>query len=533
MASVSATPMMQQYLSIKEQHRDAILFYRMGDFYEMFFEDARTAAPVLEIALTSRNKNDPDPIPMCGVPVKAADSYIGRLIEKGFKVAVCEQTEDPAAAKGLVRRDVVRVVTPGMVIDNALLEKDTNNYVLSLTHADGVAGFSCVDISTGAFRVCESADFRAVRHELLRIGPREVVIPESGPGDPALAPLIALFPPAALTFLPDREFEPAAARRRLIDQFQTRSLDGFGCQGLAPGIGAAGALLFYVNETQKQKAAHLTGLEVYNIDQYLLMDDVTCRNLELVANLRDKAKRGTLIEVLDLCVTAMGSRLMRHWMLYPLLSAEAIRRRLDAVAEAREGLGARKAAREQLKNVYDIERLASRAVMGRANPRDLLALKQTLFALPGLMSELAAYKSPLFSFADTLGPDDPARLSQLAGVLEAAVREDAPVSVAEGGVIKPDYHPELAELVSISRDSKTYLARLETTEREKTGISTLKVRYNKVFGYYIEVPRSQDRLVPAHYVRKQTLVNGERYITDELKEFEAKALGAEEQRIRL
>jgi len=533
MGSTGVTPMMQQYLSIKEQHQDAILFYRMGDFYEMFFEDARTAAPVLEIALTSRNKNDTDPIPMCGVPVKAADGYIGRLIENGFKVAVCEQTEDPAAAKGLVRRAVVRIVTPGMIIDNALLENKTNNYVLSLTHADGVVGFASVDISTGTFRVCESSDLRAVRHELLRIAPREVVIPESGAGDAALSPFVSLFPPAIRTTLADREFDYRTACQRLTDQFQTRSLEGFGCRGLKPGIAAAGALLSYVNDTQKQKASHLTGLEVYSIDQYLLMDEVTCRNLELVANLRNNGRQGTLIDVLDACVTAMGSRLLRRWMLYPLLSVEAINQRLDAVAEAKEGLGVRKAVRELLKQVYDIERLTSRAVMGRATPRDLLALTQTLFALPGLSTELAAFASPLFSFDGELESGDMEKLAGLADLLESAVREDAPVSVADGGVINPDYHPRLAELVTISRDGKSSLARLEATEKEKTGISTLKVRYNKVFGYYIEVPRSQVGAVPAHYVRKQTLVNGERYITDELKTFEEKALGAEDQRIRL
>lgn len=533
MGSVNVTPMIQQYLSIKERHRDSILFYRMGDFYEMFFEDAITAAPVLGIALTSRNKNDPDPIPMCGVPVKAAESYIGKLIEKGFKVAVCEQTEDPAASKGLVKREVVRIVTPGMIVDNELLEKDSNNYVLSLFHANKVIGFSYADISTGTFRLSESSDIRAVTDELLRIAPSELVLPESSRNDELLLSAVSMLSGAARTFVPDSEFEYSGAYRRLTEHFRTRSLDGFGCGGFSSGVSAAGALLAYVNETQKQQATHLTGLEVYSVENFLMMDAVTCRNLELVENLRGGGKRGTLLGVLDACITSMGSRLLKRWLLYPLLSTDEINRRLDAVGEAKDGISARKNVRKRLKSVYDLERLTSRVVMGRANPRDLISLKQTIQALPGLRNELSAFSSPLFSLLSSLDEQEFSALVDLAGLLEAAVREDAPPVLADGGIIKPEYNPRLAELVALGRDSKGWLARLEADEREKTSISSLKVRYNKVFGYYIEVPKSQARLVPDHYVRKQTLVNCERYITDELKKFEAMALGAEDERIKL
>ncbi len=533
MGSVTATPMMQQYLSIKEQYTDAILFYRMGDFYEMFFEDAQTASAVLEITLTSRNKNDPNPIPMCGVPVKAADGYIGRLINNGYKVAVCEQVQDPAAAKGLVDREVIRVVTPGMIIDNELLAGEVNNYVLSIVRRNGIVGFAVIDISTGSFRLCESSDRRLISDELLRIGPKEIVLPESAATDPDMDFIRNLFPENTLTYRPDDEFEYANARERLIRQFATRSLEGFGCEGMAAGVAAAGALLAYVRQTQKQDVDHFTGIETYSLDHYLLVDDTTCRNLELFRNLRTGSKHGTLVEVLDRCVTAMGSRLLRQWIYYPLLDPDRIAARHEAVAEAVDHDDIRGRVRELLKSVYDLERLTSKAVMGRANARDLVALKRSLQALPHIRQTLAEFRSPLFSLADCLTGTELETLAGIADLLEAALREDAPPTIQDGGLIREDYHPELAELISVSRDSKSRLAAMEAREKEQTGINTLKVRYNKVFGYYLEVPRSQARSVPDHYVRKQTLVNAERYITEELKDFESRALGAEEQRLAL
>ncbi len=533
MGSVAATPMMQQYLSIKEQYTDAILFYRMGDFYEMFFEDAQTASSVLEITLTSRNKNDPNPIPMCGVPVKAADGYIGRLIDNGFKVAVCEQVQDPSAAKGLVDREVVRVVTPGMIIDNELLEKDSNNYVLAVFRRDDRFGISAIDISTGSFRLCESNDKRAVGDELLRIGPKEIILPESAQTDAAFAFVRELFSETAVSCLPDTEFEFSFAREKLIRQFATRSLEGFGCEKLTVGVSAAGALLSYVHQTQKQDAAQFTAIETYCLDNYLLVDDTTCRNLELFNNLRTGSRQGTLVEILDGCVTAMGSRLLRQWLHYPLMDAEKVIGRYDAVSEAFGKDGVRRQVREHLKSVYDLERLTSKAVMGRANARDLVALKRSLQALPLIFETLAVFQSPLFSPADCLSVDQQETLAGISELLEAALREDAPPTIQEGNLIREEFHPELRELIAVSRDSKNRLAAMEAREKELTGINTLKVRYNKVFGYYLEVPRSQVSSVPDHYVRKQTLVNAERYITDELKKFENLVLGAEEQRLAL
>ncbi|MEW6079353.1 MAG: DNA mismatch repair protein MutS [Thermodesulfobacteriota bacterium] len=533
MGSVNATPMMQQYLSIKDQYPDAILFYRMGDFYEMFFEDAQTASAVLEITLTSRNKNDPHPIPMCGVPVKAADGYIGRLIGNGYKVAVCEQVQDPSTARGLVDREVVRIVTPGMIVDNDLLERDANNYVLAVARRDQVIGLSVVDISTGAFRLCESNDARAIRDELLRIGPREIILPESARADSSWDDVLSLFGEKTLTCLADGEFEYAPARDRLIRQFSTRSLEGYGCEGMAAGVGAAGALLGYVLHTQKQQVGQITGIETYHLHHYLLIDDTTCRNLELFENLRNGTRRGTLMEVLDGCVTAMGSRLLRQWLSYPLLDPEKIVGRHDAVTEAAGNFAARHQAREHLKSVYDMERLTSRAVMGRANARDLVALKRSLQALPDILRILAVFHSRFFSLTDCLSDAEQKQLAGLAGLLEAALREDAPPTIQEGGLIREDYHPELRELIAISRDSKSWLAGMEAREKARTGINSLKVRYNRVFGYYLEVPRSQTGAVPGDYVRKQTLANAERYVTDELKAFESRALGAEEQRLAL
>ncbi|MDY6822473.1 MAG: DNA mismatch repair protein MutS [Thermodesulfobacteriota bacterium] len=530
---VKTTPMIKQYLSIKEQYTDAILFYRMGDFYEMFFEDAETAASVLEVALTSRNKNEAEPVPMCGVPVKAADVYIGRLIDNGFKVAVCDQIEDPATAKGLVKREVVRVVTPGMIIDNELLDTSTNNYVLALSRSNGAVGISYIDISTGTFRLSESANNQAVGDEVRRIAPSEVVVPASARTDDTMAGFMSLFPETMLTFLDDNEFDDKAARKRLTEQFKTRSLEGFGCEWLTSGLSAAGALLSYVSRTQKQEVSHITGVDAYSIDHYLLLDDTTRRNLELTLNLRTGGRQGTLVEILDNCATAMGSRLLRHWIQYPLLDPRRITERLDAVAEVRENISVRNHIREGLKTVFDLERLASKLVMGRANARDLLALKRSLQSLPALREGLAELSSPLFAFDKHLASAALDELAGLADLLESAFRDDAPPTITEGGMIKPDYHPKLSELIAISRDSKGWLARMEAREKEETGINALKVRYNKVFGYYIDIPKTRMNEVPDHYIRKQTLVNSERYITDELKEFESKALGAEEQRATL
>lgn len=531
MTPSKVTPMFRQYLSIKAKHADALLFYRMGDFYEMFFQDAEIASAILEIALTSRNKKDKSPVPMCGVPVRSIKGYIARLIESGHKVAVCDQIEDAAQAKGLVKRDVVRVITPGMILDDEYLDEKSNNYILSLCKRDRSAGVSFLDISTGTFRVAESTDIDAVVEEALRIGPKEILLPESFRNDRQdhLASKIQrVFSEKPITFLDEKAFGYQSGRQRLIEQFKTLSLEGFGCENLKAGICAAGALLYYVRETQKQQVEHLAGIETYLPHNYLWLDDTSSRNLELMHNIRTGSRIGTLIGIIDRTVTAMGARLLKSWMRYPLKAEQEIKARLDAVEEAKENLQPRKHIREQLKSVYDLERLGSKIVMGQANARDLIALKRSLGQIPEIWAVLSTFEATALK-----PPVDPQSLLELAGLISDAIREDAPLTIHEGGIIKEGFNAELDELIDISRDGKSWLAKLEVQEKQATGINSLKVSYNRVFGYYIEIPKSQAQSAPPHYVRKQTLVNAERYITDELKQYEHKVLGAEEKRASL
>jgi len=526
---VKLTPMIKQYAAIKEQYKNFILLYRMGDFYEMFFDDAKTASRELEITLTARNKNDDMTVPMCGVPVKAVDTYLGRLIEKGYKVAICEQTEDPSKAKGLVSRDVVRVITPGMVVNNELLDEKTNNFVIALFQSKGLFGISCLDLSTATFRVSETHQLELIIEEILRIDPNELILSESSREDSDFAPMLKQFSDKAVTFLPDTIFEIQSARKRLIDQFKTRSLEGFGCEHLNPGISAAGALVYYIQETQKQEVRHLAGLETYAFEKFMLIDDISCRNLELMKNLRTGARHGTLLGIIDSTITAMGARLLKKWLRYPLLDFEEIRLRLDAVEEAKQKSSIRKTIRDNLKSVSDIERLSSKISLGQANARDLIALKLSILILPEIISNLTNFGSPLVRWDTSfINP-----LKEIAELIAHAIVDDPPHTINEGGIIRKGFNPELDELIEISHDGKRWLAELETREKEKTGIPTLKVRYNKVFGYYIEISKSYTHTIPIHYVRKQTLVNAERYITDELKLFEEKVLGAEEKRTSL
>ena len=528
MSPPKLTPMIKQYLSIKEEYPDAILFYRMGDFYEMFFEDAQVASRVLEITLTSRNKKDESPVPMCGVPYRAVSGYIARMIDHGYKVAVCDQIEDPALAKGLVKRDVVRVITPGMIIDDEFLDKRSNNFVLAVARQGDSFGLSFLDISTGDFRLAESEDLAAIVDESLRISPREILLPKSSESDPQLASIRGALIDRAVTYLEDSAFEYKRCYNRLTEQFKTISLEGFGCEGLFAGVRAAGSLVYYVRETQKQKIEHFTRLETYSLGHYLQVDDTSCRNLELEKNIRSGTRRGTLIGIIDHTRTAMGARLLKSWLRYPRTDIKDIQERHAAVEEAKDNLQVRQDTREYLKSVHDLERVGSKIVMGHANARDLIALKRSLFALPRIQKMLSELQAALFQWNENLNP-----LYEMAEVIEKAIREDAPPTINEGGIIKTGYRKDLDDLVKISQDGKGWLANLEIQERETTGINTLKVRYNKVFGYYIEVPKSRAEDVPANYVRKQTLVNAERYITDELKSFEIKVLNAEDQRAGL
>jgi DNA mismatch repair protein MutS len=526
---VKATPMVQQYLAIKQQYPDAILFYRMGDFYEMFFEDAKTASQILEIALTSRNKNDEEPIPMCGVPHHAARGYIARLIEQGFKVAICEQVEDPAKAKGIVKRDVVRVITPGVVVDTEILDAGSNNFIMALSSLEDRYGIAHLDISTGTFKVTESDDFEKVADECRRIEPRETLIAESHRGVPDIRMLVETLGETSLNFLEDKCFELESGRGRLLRQFKTHSLEGFGCEAWRAGITAAGALLHYVIETQKGELVHITGITSYSLSDFMVVDEVSRRNLELFETIWTGARRGSLLGVMDRTLTAMGARMLRAWIQYPLLDIEQIRRRLDSVEEAKENLPVRRSVRKALQDVQDLERLNARIALNRCNARDLIALKRSIERLPKTRSLLNELASPAFSQMASAWDD----LSDIAALVEEAIFDDPPLTTREGGMIKPGFNKELDAIVQSSREGKVWISGLEAKEREATGINSLKVGFNKVFGYYIEVTKSHLELVPADYVRKQTLVNAERYITEDLKTYEAKVLGAEEKQAEL
>jgi len=528
--------MMAQYLAIKEQYPDAVLFYRMGDFYEMFFKDAEKAAGILDIALTSRNKSDPSPIPMCGVPYRAADSYIARLIEHGCKVAVCDQVEDASAAKGLVKREVVRVVTPGMILNESLLDHSANNFLLALSMVRDRAALACLDISTGTFTTCEIQKTgagipAAIIDEALKLDPREILLPEHMEKDPAFRTVRQALAGRQITFLPSPLFQESDARERLTKKFNTVTLNGFGIDHMPAAISAAGAVTAYVQDTQMQDTTHIYQICPYDLAQFLKLDDRSCRNLELLANLQTRDKKGSLIAVLDKTATAMGSRKIKQWLRQPLLNPKEIELRLQAVQQLVEAPHIHKTLTVTLKSVYDLERLGSKVSMGQGNARDLLALKTSLACLPELFTILEQLDHPLLngSRMDDL-EESLTRLGGLTDLIETAIREDAPHVLNEGGLINDGYSPELDDLVSISRDGKAWIARAQAEEKKKTGLSSLKIKYNKVFGYFIEVSKVQAAQVPDHYIRKQTLVNAERFITDEMKQVESKILSAQDKR---
>ena len=536
MTKKKQTPMMAQYLAIKETYQDAILFYRMGDFYEMFLDDAVKAAGILEIALTSRNKNDTEPIPMCGVPYKAADVYIAKLIEKGCKVAVCEQVEDPAQAKGLVRREVVRVITPGMILNESLLDKGSNNFLVAVARVKDHAGLACLDISTGTFTVCQVARTSgalppSLIDEARKLDPREILLPEKFRTDPAYAPIRQAFAHLEITYLDNAEFHPEAARERLVDKFATRSLEGFGIERMPAAVSAAGAVMAYVQETQMQDTRHIFKITPYDLQDFLVIDDRSCKNLELLSNIQTQDKKGTLIFVLDKTVTAMGGRLIKQWVRYPLVDREKICLRLDCVEElfnAPQSLGA---IAVRLKSVYDMERLGAKISMGQGNARDLISLKNSLKNLPGLFRDLAGFSHPALNGSRMEGREGLlSRLEELGELITRAIREDAVHVLNEGNLINDGYSPELDELLAITRDGKSWIAKTEAREKEKTRLSSLKIKYNKVFGYFIEVSKAQADQVPEHYIRTQTLVNAERFITQEMKEVETTIFNAQDRR---
>ncbi|MDO9111666.1 MAG: DNA mismatch repair protein MutS, partial [Desulfatirhabdiaceae bacterium] len=476
-------------------------------------------------------KNDEFPVPMCGVPYRAAQGYIARLIDQGFKVAICDQTEDASQSKGLVRREVVRVITPGMIVEDALLDEKTHNFILSICRQDRDIGLAYLDISTATFRVTQSENRDVIRDEIIRVSPREILLPESSQQDAELCAFQHLFSGKAVSYTQDQHFDYRNAREKLIRHFQTFSLEGFGCETLLAAVGAAGALITYVQETQKQAIDHICRIETYIQSQFLVVDDVSCRNLELMKTIQGETRKGTLLSVLDRTITAMGGRRLKNWIRYPLMGIEEIQLRLNAVEEAKTRIQMTHAVRGALKKIGDLERLGSKIVMGHCNARDLLCLCTSLGALPGICDALEAFKAELFQW-NSQGPclDE---LEKLAVLIQSAIRDDAPPVIHDGGMIQLGFDATLDEWIRISQDGKGWLSRLEVEQRLATGIQSLKVRFNKIFGYYIEISKNQSKSVPAHYVRKQTLVNAERYITGDLKEFESKILSAEAERSTL
>lgn len=540
------TPMLRQYLGIKGEYPDAILFFRMGDFYEMFFDDAHNASRILGITLTARGSYEGEKVAMCGIPHHASKPYVAKLVDNGWKVAICEQTEDPKKSKGIVKREVVRLVTPGSIVDEGELDDKSNLYMAAIyggsdrnehppvsrngekvepeTSEDVNFGLAYVDLLTGEFRVTELWLFSELLDELGRIAPAELLISESG----HLSKQKELSQ-YRIEAVEKNHFDPDRAEGLLKEQLGVRSLAGFGCQEMQNGIIAAGALINYLRDTQKGFPAHIKEIMSYHISDFMFLDESTCFHLELLKTMRRQSEKGSLFQILDRTTTSMGSRCLKKWITYPLINLEKIRKRLAAVGCFKDDPIFREEVRKELNEIYDLERLNGKISLKRANARDLLALKSSVFRLPFIKNALKGSTSILLSeIAQKIDT-----LQDVAYLIEETIHEDAPVSVRDGGIIKEGYDDGLDKLISLSRDGKSWITKFAASEQEKTGISSLKVGFNKVFGYYIEISKTNLHLVPPDYIRKQTLVNGERYITESLKNMEEQVLGAEEKRVGL
>ena len=518
------TPMMKQYMQTKEEYKDCILFYRLGDFYEMFFDDALTASKELEITLTGKNCGLEERAPMCGLPYHAVDSYLNRLVSKGYKVAICEQVEDPKTAKGIVKREVIRVVTPGTNLDTQGLDETKNNYIMCIVYMADRYGLSVADVTTGEYLVTELDSQTKLMDELYKFMPSEIVCNEafymSGLDLDDLKNRLHM----AIYSLEAWYFDDALCRETLQEHFKVASLEGIGLSDYECGMIASGALLKYLEETQKNSLSHMSRLTRYATGNYMVLDSATRRNLELVETLREKQKRGSLLWVLDKTKTAMGARTLRKYVEQPLIDKKSIVKRLDAVAELKDNAICREEIREYLNPVYDLERLVGKITYQSANPRDLIAFQSSLSMLPSVKCILKDMESDLLKeIYEELDP-----LEELCDLVGRAIQEEPPLAMKEGGIIKDGYNEEVDRLRKAKSEGKNWLADLETKEREKTGIKNLRIRYNKVFGYYLEVTNSFKDLVPDYYTRKQTLANAERYIIPELKELEDTILGAED-----
>ncbi|MCR5610108.1 MAG: DNA mismatch repair protein MutS [Lachnospiraceae bacterium] len=521
--------MMKQYMETKNQYKDCILFYRLGDFYEMFFEDAITTSKVLEITLTGKSCGLEERAPMCGIPYHAVDGYLNKLIENGYKVAICEQVEDPKLAKGLVKREVTRIVTPGTNIDLQQLDETKNNYLMCIIYDKEMYGVSIIDITTGEFLVTELDETRKVYDEINKFNPTEIIcnsqLFESDIDISDLKERLNI----TISQLEAWHCKEDNCISKLKEHFKVLSLNGLGLENMKTGIISAGAMMSFLYDTQKNSLAHIINITPYVAAKYMLLDSSTRRNLELVETLREKQKRGTLLWVLDKTKTAMGARLLRKYIEQPLLDRNEINDRLDAISEINNNIINREELREYLNPVYDFERLISKVSYQSINPRDMIALKSSLQMLPHIKCLLADFNTSLLKKIE--GNID--KLEDLSGLIEAAIIDDPPIATKEGGIIKDGYNEDVDKLRHAKTDGKKWLADIEAKEKENTGIKNLRVKYNKVFGYYLEVTNSYKDLVPDTWTRKQTLSNAERYITPELKELEDIILGAEEKIINL
>ncbi len=517
---------MKQYMAIRNKlPEDTILFFRLGDFYEMFFDDASAAAEVLDIALTKRNK-----VPMCGVPYHAADSYLAKLIRAGKKVAVCEQVENPAEASGVVRREIVRIVTPGTILEESFLESKQNNYLAGLCSRNGIYGLALMDLSTGLFWIEEAGDAEAVRNNLFRYSPSECVIPEEQFSNPEIRELLGDGGTTIPTAHEDWTFEYDMASDLLIRHFRVHSLDGFGCDGRSAGVGAAGGVLHYVTQELRRQAGHVTSIRVKNPSDYVFLDEATLGNLDILST--DAGRTGhsnTLLGALDTTLTAMGGRMLRDWLLRPLTDLEKIGMRHDAVEAFCNDRGLLNRTRGLLSEVKDLERLVSRLGAGSGNGRDVNAIARSLSVLPDIHGELEGH--PVQTLRRLAGSITP--MPELVGRIREAIVDEPPITIRDGGLINAGYHGELDELRETASQGRKWLAEYQAREQQRTGIKNLKVRHNKVFGYYIEITKSNLNDVPLEYSRKQTLVNAERFITPELKDYENRILGAHERSVEL
>ena len=520
---MALSPMMQQYLQIHEKYADCLLLFRLGDFYELFFEDAKTASRELELTLTGKDCGLEERAPMCGVPFHAVNTYIEKLIEKGYKVAICEQMEDPALAKGLVERDVVRVITAGTVTDPSMLEDRANNYLMSICFQGKAVGVAYADISTGEFNVMEPGKAQ-LRSEVGRIVPTEIITNDA----------VALRESLGTEAVNSSEqnaswYQLRNASDALFRHFKVSSLMPLGLSEHHLGACAAGAMMRYLNETQKNGLDHLLTIRYLENGNYMALDPNTRRNLELTTSLRGNGKKGTLLALLDKTSTAMGGRLLRHWVEQPLIQPELINRRLDAVEELAGNRIAQMTLAEELSEVYDLERLVGKIAYQNLNAKDCLALCASLKKIPGIKKELSAFHSEALQEVERqLDP-----MEDLTSLLDTAIHPDPPFTISDGGIIRDGYSALLDEYREAQKNGKQWILDLEQQEREATGIKNLRIQYNKVFGYYLEVTRGNLALVPERYIRKQTLTNAERFMTPELKEIEQKIIGAQEQSIRL